>query len=36
LAIQNATPAPYQVTTTFEPLQPLDDAALKKFSSMEW
>ena len=25
-AIQNAGPAPYQVTTTFKPLQPVEDA----------
>jgi predicted dehydrogenase len=35
-AIQNATHAPYQITTTFKPLQPLDDVALKEFSSVDW
>jgi predicted dehydrogenase len=30
LAIQNAPHTPYQVTTTFKPLQPMDDAALKE------
>lgn len=30
LAIQNATPKPYQVTTTFEPLEPVDDAARRE------
>jgi len=30
-AIQNAPHAPYQVTTTFKPLRPLDDVALKEF-----
>ena len=36
LAIQNATHAPYQVTTTFKPLQPMDDAALKEVLSIDW
>ncbi len=35
-AIQNATQAPYQVTTSFEPLQPLDDAALQEILSIDW
>jgi len=35
-AIQNATHAPYQVTTTFKPLQPMDDAALKEVLSIDW
>jgi predicted dehydrogenase len=35
-AIQNATDAPYQVTTTFKPLQPMDDAALKEVLSLDW
>lgn len=30
LAIQNATPTPYQVTTTFEPLEPLDEATRRE------
>jgi hypothetical protein len=36
LAIQNAAPAPYHVTTSFEPLQPMDDAALKEFTTKNW
>ena len=36
LAIQNATDAPYQVTTTFRPLEPMDDAALNEALSMNW
>ena len=36
LAMQNATNAPYQVTTTFKPLQPLDDAALKAIIPANW
>ncbi len=35
-AIQNAREAPYRVTTTFEPLQPMDDAALKEILSIDW
>lgn len=35
-AIQNATHAPYQVTTTFKPLQPMDDVALKEVLSIDW
>jgi predicted dehydrogenase len=35
-AIQNAHPAPYQVMTTFKPLQPMDDAALKEVLSLDW
>jgi hypothetical protein len=35
-AIQNATHEPYQVTTTFQPLQPMDDAAMKEFLSINW
>jgi len=35
-AIQNATQSPYQVTTTFEPLQPMDDAALQEILSIDW
>ncbi len=30
VAIRDATGTPYEVTTTFKPLQPLDDAALKE------
>jgi hypothetical protein len=30
LAIQKADPVPYQVKTTFTPLQPLDEAALRE------
>jgi predicted dehydrogenase len=30
LAIQNATPTPYQVTTTFKPLRPMDDAVRRE------
>ena len=35
-AIQNATHVPYQVTTTFKPLQPMDEAALEEVRSVEW
>jgi len=34
--IQNATHAPYQVTTTFKPLQPMDDVALKEVIAIDW
>lgn len=34
--IQNPTQTPYQVKTTFKPLQPLDDAALKEYLSINW
>jgi predicted dehydrogenase len=36
LAIQNATHTPYQVTTTFKPLQPMDDAELKEVIPINW
>jgi predicted dehydrogenase len=36
LAMQNATGTPYQVTTTFKPLQPMDDAALKNVIPKNW
>jgi predicted dehydrogenase len=36
LAIQNATETPYHVTTTFKPLQPMDDAALKELIPANW
>lgn len=36
LAIQNANPAPYQVTTTFAPMQPLDSAGLKEVIPARW
>jgi predicted dehydrogenase len=36
LAMQNAAPTPYQVKTTFKPLQPLDDAELKEVISPNW
>ncbi len=35
-AIQNPTQTPYQVRTTFEPLQPLDGATLKEYLSLKW
>jgi predicted dehydrogenase len=35
-AIHNATHAPYQVTTTFKPLQPMDDVELKEVLSINW
>lgn len=35
-AIQNPTNVPYQLTTTFDPLEPLDDAALKEVISVDW
>jgi predicted dehydrogenase len=36
LAMQHATDKPYQVTTTFKPLQPMDDAQLKKLIPATW
>jgi hypothetical protein len=36
LAIQNAGEAPYRVTSTFEPLEPMDDAALNELASISW
>jgi len=36
LAIQNATHTPYEVTTTFKHLQPMDELALKEILSLEW
>ena len=36
LAIQNPTHTPYQVTTTFKPLEPMDDVALKEVLSIDW
>jgi len=36
LAIQNAKESPYQVTTTFQPLQPMDDTALNEYLSIKW
>ena len=36
LAIQNAEPGPYQVKTTFKPLQPLDEAGLKELIPPQW
>jgi len=35
-AIQNATSTPYQVTTTFKPLEPMDEAAMEEFLSIKW
>lgn len=35
-AIQNANGTPYQVKTTFEPLEPLSDAELKEVISSKW
>jgi len=35
-AIQNVTQAPYQVMTTFEPLQPLDDKAIQELLPNNW
>jgi predicted dehydrogenase len=35
-AVQNAKQAPYEVTTTFEPLQPMDEAALQEIISINW
>lgn len=35
-AIQNPTHTPYQVTTTFQPLQPLDEAGLKEVVPIHW
>jgi predicted dehydrogenase len=35
-AIQNASRVPYQVTTTFKALQPMDDVALKEILSIDW
>jgi len=36
LAIQNASATPYQVTSTFKPLEPMDDAALNEILSIDW
>ena len=36
LAIHNANPTPYRTTTTFEPLQPLDETALKELIPAGW
>lgn len=36
LAIQNATEVPYQVRTTFRPIEPLDDASLKEVLAIDW
>jgi predicted dehydrogenase len=36
LAIQNAGEVPYRVTSTFEPLEPMDDAALNELASISW
>lgn len=36
LAIQSAADVPYQVTTTFKPLQPMDDAALNENFPRDW
>jgi len=35
-ALQNVTDKPYQVTTTFEPLQPMDNVALQEMCSIDW
>jgi predicted dehydrogenase len=35
-AMQNIKHSPYKVTTTFKPLEPLDDEALKEFTSIDW
>lgn len=36
LAIQKADPVPYQVKTTFKPLQPLDEAGLRELIPRSW
>lgn len=36
LAIQAGTGTPYQVKTTFKPLQPMGDLALREFISLDW
>lgn len=36
LAIQKADPGPYQVKTTFAPMQPLDEGALQELRKMKW
>ncbi len=36
LAIQNADSKPYRMTTTFEPLEPMDDACLKEAIPAGW
>jgi predicted dehydrogenase len=36
LAIQNETSRPYELTTAFEPLQPMDDVALADALPREW
>lgn len=35
-AIQNVNESPYEVTTSFEPLHPLDDEALAKIAAIDW
>ena len=35
-AIQNVPDTPYQVTTSFEPMQPMVDKILKDFLSIDW
>ncbi len=35
-AIQNVPDTPYKVTTTFKPLEPMDDLALKDILSINW
>lgn len=35
-AMQNIKQSPYRVTTKFKPLEPLDDEALKEFTSIDW
>lgn len=35
-ALQNVTHEPYQVTTTFEPIQPLQGTALQEILSLDW
>jgi hypothetical protein len=36
LAIQNVTQSPYQVMTTFKPLQPLSDAEINEMIPATW
>ena len=36
LAIQSATEGPYKMTTTFAPLEPMDDSEMEKYLSVDW
>lgn len=36
LAVQNASPGTYKMTTSFNPLQPMDETALKELTPINW